>query len=140
MDDDKLFLIVNDGIVPFTLEHYKSIQSKVLNYFRDELLLMIERAPQKKKNIKKSNQVSVPSCSKNLENGKYYEGVVVEVNNQYGTFLNVKCNLYPYPLQVKSKREEIFENDKVSFKAVSEPNWADPNKLFWKADDVHRTE
>lgn len=65
---------------------------------------------------------------------------MVEVNNQYGTFLNVKCNLYPYPLQVKSKREEIFENDKVSFKAVSEPNWADPNKLFWKADDVHRTE
>lgn len=140
MDDDKLFLIVNNGIIPFTSEHYKNIQTKVLNYFRDELLLMIERAPQKKNSIKRNNQVSVSSNLKILEDGKYYEGVVVEVNNQCGTFLNVKCNLHPYPLHIKSKRGAIFENDKVSFKAVSEPNLVDPSKLFWKADDVHRIE
>ena len=139
MDDDKLFLIVNNGIAPFTSEHYKSIQTKVLYYFRDELLLMIERASKKKINIKESDQESAPSFLKNLEDGKYYEGVVVKVNNKNGTFLNIKCNLHPYPLQVKSKREVIFENDKVSFKAVSEPNRVDPSKLFWKADDVHRT-
>ena len=75
--------------------------------------------------------------SDSLEDGQTYEGLVVKVTNQNGTFLNVKCIQYPYPLQIKSKREDIYEDDEVLFMAVCEPNKYDSSKPFWKADDVH---
>lgn len=78
--------------------------------------------------------------SQGLEEGEYYEGVIVKVNNLHGTFLNVKCNLYPFPLPIKSKRMEIYEDEEVLFRAICEPNIKDPNKPFWKADDVHLKE
>lgn len=138
MEDDKLFLLLNNGIIPFTSEHYRNIQTKVLDYFRDELLLMIERAPQKRNSIKKTNQAQTTLSNQiRLENGKEYDGVVVEVKNQFGTFLNIKCTSFPYPLQINSQREDVYEDENVIFTAIKKPNVKDPARTFWMADDVH---
>ncbi len=134
MENDKLFELINNGISPFSSGHFKNIQSKVLALFKDELLLMIDNIHQSEKKEEKLMQVS--SQPKQLENGEYYEGVIVEVTKPLGTFLNVKCNLYPYPLKIKSKGENLCKDDVVKFKAVHEPNRNDPNKVYWLADDV----
>ena len=84
----------------------------------------------------KHSEIVISSRSKVLKNGEYFEGVIVTC----GTFLNVKCDLCPFTLQIKSKREEVYEDDTVIFKAVSEPNRSDSTKLFWQADDVHLKE
>lgn len=136
MDDERLFALINNGIPPFSTEHFKNIQSKVLSLFKDELLLILDKSPKNKAGKKSSN----PVVPKQLVDGEYYEGIIVEVSNQYGSFLNVKCNLYPYPLQIKSQREDLYEDNKVEFMAVQEPNRNDPNKKFWIAKDVHLIE
>lgn len=65
-------------------------------------------------------------------NGNYYKGVIVKVGNQ----LKVKCDLYRYPLMIKSQKENISKDDEVVFMAGQEQNNKDPNKIFWYADDV----
>lgn len=136
MDDDKLYSLINNGIVPFNVDHFKNIQSTLLNLFRKELELMLKKTSQNR-NTNGARVIARKTKIESLEDGKIYEGLVVEVSNQYGTFLNVKCIQYPYPLQIKSKREDLFENDEVLFMAVCEPNKIDASKPFWKADDVH---
>ena len=71
-----------------------------------------------------------------LEDGKEYEGTIESVTNAYGTFLNVRCPNHAFPLQIKNKIGSLSQNDKVKFIAVSEPNIKNPNKSFWKADQV----
>lgn len=84
-----------------------------------------------------------PTANKHLglEDGKEYEGVIVDTTDQYGnTFLKVKCNQFPFPLQIRSKRNAVDVDDIVSFRAVVEPNKNDPQKKFWFAEDVHLKE
>lgn len=138
MEDNDLYDIINNGQHPFTSEHFKNIQSKVLLLFKDELLSMLENSPKKIKIRQNHHPCTVRP--QHLEDGQIYEGLIVEVSNQYGTFLNVKCSQYPYPLQIKTKREDIYEDDEVLFKAVCEPNKTDSSKPFWKAADVHLKE
>lgn len=73
-----------------------------------------------------------------LEDGKYYEGIIVKVSNKYGFVLKVKIDCYPFLLSIISPKDNLRENNIVSFKAVAEPNRTDPNKIFWKADNVHQ--
>lgn len=136
MDDKEFYDMINNGYPPISTDHFKNIQKTVLLLFKDELLSMQEKAPRKKKSEPKVN-IPVSTQSKQLEDGKVYEGVIVEVSNQYGTFLNVKCTLFPYPLQINSKRENIYEDKEVIFTAINKPNVKDPTKSFWMADDVH---
>lgn len=81
-----------------------------------------------------------PLQSKELENGKFFEGIIVEVENHFGNFLNVKCELYPFPLQIKPRHNDLKKDNVVTFKAVQEPNKKDPSKPFWIATDVHLKE
>ena len=74
------------------------------------------------------------------EEGNYHEGIIIEVENQHGNFLNVKCDLYQFPLQIKSKKGKLKKDDMVLFKLVQEPNKKDPNKQFLFAEDVHLKE
>lgn len=135
MDDDELYDMINNGKHPISPEHFKTMQSNILLLFKDELLLMLEKSPGKKQ--KKQNPSPVPIQSKQLEDGKEYEGIIVEVSNQFGTFLNVKCTLFPFPLQINSQREDVYEDEEVIFTAMNKPNVKDPTKSFWMADDVH---
>ena len=133
MDDDELYEMINNGNPPISPDHFKNIQTNVLLMFKDELLLMIEKGP---KNDKKKASPT-PELREQLIDGECFEGVIVKVSNQNGTFLNVKCNQYHHTLPIKTKREELFVDDVVSFKAICEPNKKDPNRDFWAAYDVH---
>ncbi len=135
MDDDEFYGMINNGHHPIYSEHFSNIQKNVLLLFKDELLSMQEKSTSKKQT--KPNIPIIPSQQKQLEEGKNYEGVIVEVNNQYGTFLNVKCALFPFPLQINSQREDVYEDEEVIFTAKNKPNVKDPTKPFWVADDVH---
>ena len=135
MDDDELYDMINNGNHPISPEHFKNIQSNILLLFKDELLSMQEKSPKGKQKKVKTSPILVKS--KQLEDGKEYEGIIVEVSNQFGTFLNVKCTLFPYPLQINSQREDVYEDEEVIFRALNKPNVKDPTKSFWMADDVH---
>lgn len=88
-------------------------------------------------NISEENDKTQSTQSKKLEDGLYYEGIIVETRNSYGTFLNVKCDLYPFPLPIKNKKKNTTKDCAVRFKAVQEPNRKESSKAFWVADDVH---
>lgn len=132
-DDRKLFSKVNNGIEPYKSIHFSNMQSTILNMFKQELLDM--------RNSTTSSVISNGSFSSTatipfLEDGKEYEGTIESVTNAYGTFLNVRCPNHAFPLQIKNKIGSLSQNDKVKFIAVSEPNIKNPNKSFWKADQV----
>lgn len=135
MDDEEFYGMINNGYRPISPDHFSNIQKNVLLLFKDELVSMLEKFPSRKQT--KPNIPIIPSQSKQLEEGKDYEGVIVEVNNQYGTFLNVKCALFPFPLQINSQQEDVYEDEEVIFTAKNKPNLKDPTKPFWVADDVH---
>ena len=135
MDDDEFYGMINNGHHPIYSEHFSNIQKNVLLLFKDELLSMQEKSISKKQT--KPNIPIIPSQQKQLEEGKNYEGVIVEVNNQYGTFLKVKCALFPFPLQINSQREDVYEDEEVIFTAIIGPNLKNPSRPFWMADDVH---
>ena len=50
-------------------------------------------------------------------------------------FQFTKIKLF-YNIQIKNKIGILSQNNKVKFIAVSEPNIKNPNKSFWKADQV----
>lgn len=131
---------------PQTPEEWHHFQKCLLNHFLQELNEIYEsikdqstdKAKLHPSKTCKSNHRQITNKPIGLENGKDFDGVIVETTNQYGsTFLNVKCNQYPYPLQIRSRRDEVDVDDIVSFKAVVEPNKNDPQKKFWFAEDVH---
>ena len=136
MDDDKLYSLINNGIVPFTGNHFKYIQSTLLNMFRNELELMLKKSPQNR-NLNVTRHMAREIKSESLEDGQIYEGLIVKVTNQFGTFLNVKCTSFPFPLQINSQREDVYEDEEVIFTAINKPNVKDPTKSFWMAEDVH---
>ena len=135
MDDGTLYNLINNGNPPITLEHFKNIQSNVLHLFRDELLLILNSSPKKKE--KKGKTMPCTEQPKQLEDGKYFEGII-EISNLNGTSLSVKCDFCPFPLPIQSKKEDVIEGEVVVFKAISKPNLKDSNKLFWMADEVHK--
>lgn len=135
MDDEELYAMINNGYPPISTDHFNNIQLNVLLLFKDELLLMLETSPGKKK--KKVSLSPISNQPKQLEDGKEYEGIIVDMGNQYNSILKIKCNLAPFPLMINSQREDVYEDDEVLFTAISKPNLKDPTKMFWIADDVH---
>ena len=134
MDDRRLFAILNNGIVPFESLHFSNIQTTVLKMFKQELLDMNNSNTSSV--ISSGSYSSITTTVPFLEDGKEYEGTIVSVTNVRGTFLNVRCPNYAFPLQIKNKVGSLSLNDIVIFTAFSEPNINDPNKSFWKADKV----
>lgn len=134
MSESKLSSLINDGIWPYKKEHFKNAQMNVLKMFRDELILM--QSSCKTNIVKQEDDFRNPKIPKILEDGKDYEGEIISVSNQYGTFLNVKCVQHTHPLHIIGRIGNLDEGDRVMFKAVKEQNKIDPNKSFWKAGDV----
>lgn len=130
IDDEEFYGMINNGHHPIYPEHFSNIQKNVLLLFKNELLSMLEKNPQK---AKKSPSIVRQQF---LEDGKEYEGKIVSVTNKHGTFLNVKCNNHAYPLHIINKPSNISVDDVVSFIAIKEPHIKDSNKFFWKADQV----
>ena len=87
--------------------------------------------------VRKQTIINTPVSAqpRKLENGKTYEGKII--GKQYGSSLKVKCSLFPFPLQINTQREDLFEDEEVYFTAITKPNMKDPSKPFWMADDVH---
>lgn len=135
MDDEELYAMINNGYPPISNDHFSNIQLNVLLLFKDELLQMLEKSPEKKQKIMRPSPFSIQP--KQLEDGKEYEGIIVDMGNQYNSILKIKCNLAPFPLIINSQREDVYENDEVLFTACSKPNLKDSTKTFWMADDVH---
>lgn len=99
----------------------------------------IKKHPDKEENRKnwvKIGNTERENDQKELENGKDFEGIIIKVKNDKGIFLNVKCELYPYPLQIKPRQNDLKEEDIVIFKAVQEPNKNNPSKFYWIASEV----
>ena len=136
LDDRRLFSILNNGIVPFQSIHFANIQSVVLNMFKQELLDMNQTGTNP--TVSTRNSMAGTERAKFLEDGKEYEGLIVVVNNQHGTFFNVKCQNHAYPLQIITKLCNLRENDVVLFTAIKEQNLKDSSKFFWKADNVRK--
>ena len=134
MDDEELYGMINNGNPPISTDHFKNIQLNVLLLFKAELLSMQEKFPGKKQI--KVNPSPTPTQSKQLEDGKEFEGIIVDTGNPYNSF-KVKCNFAPFPLNIASQREGLYEGDEVLFTAICKPNIKDPTKMFWMADDVH---
>ena len=134
MDDEELYGMINNGNPPISTDHFKNIQLNVLLLFKAELLSMQEKSPGKKQI--KVNPSPIPTQSKQLEDGKEFEGIIVDTCNPYNSF-KVKCNFAPFPLYIASQREGLYEGDEVLFTAICKPNIKDSTKMFWMADDVH---
>ena len=135
MDDGEFYGMINNGHHPIYPDHFSNIQKSVLLLFKDELVSMLEKISSRKQTT--PSTPITPSKAKQLEEGVNYDGVIVEVSNQFGVFLNVKCALFPFPLQINSQREDVYEDEEVVFTAITKPNMKDPTKPFWMADDVH---
>lgn len=140
MEDIELYKLINNGRgAPISTEHFSVIQFNILKLLKDELVLMSKESQKPKQSIDGTPKQSKPLDY--LVDGEWYEGKIVEENNYYGgTQLKVKCNQYPYPLQIKSKREELYEGEEVKFQAGSEPNSKDSSKTYWYARDVYLKE
>lgn len=138
MSDKKLSLLINNGVWPFEKDHFICAQMNILKMFRAELIDMLSIC--KKNTSRKEDSNIQQEISKILEDGKDYEGDIVSVSNQHGTFLNVKCLQHTHSLHIIGKIENLNEGDRVMFKAVKEQNIKDPNKVFWKAGDVRLKE
>lgn len=132
-DDRKLFSKVNNGIEPYKSIHFSNMQSTILNIFKQELLDMRNSTTS---SVISNGSFLSPTTIPFLEDGKEYEGTIESVTNAHGTFLNVRCPNHAFQLQIKNKIGSLTLNDTVKFIAVSEPNIKNPNKPYWKADQV----
>lgn len=139
MTDQKLFALINNGNAPFKKEHYMMIQKKVLDMFKNELINMQDsfHGLMPKNSVLQQSPVNPHHYQSNLQDGQWYDGVIEEITNSYGTFLKVKCTHFPYPLQIKNSDFCLVKGAEVIFTARSEPNIKDKSKIYWIAEDVH---
>ena len=126
--------IWGSSIEPRTPDEWLRFQQCMLNRFVQELVDLNDYI---EKELYDNKETISPSIDEGLCDGEEYEGIVIEVQNQHGTFLNIRCDSYPYPLQIKSLKEEVYVDEIVFFRASWVPNKKDPNKKFWYAEDVH---
>lgn len=85
---------------------------------------------------KKKNKIE--SSGQKLEDGKVYEGKVVEVINHYGRkFKRIRCSAHYSTLEMRNTlSDEFYEDDIVTFVAHKEPDRKNPKVDFWYADDI----
>ena len=136
MSDKQLYHLINHGICPYEQQHFANVQMNVLKMFREELCLIQNCITKQSKDI----EDCITKQSKKLEDGKLYEGIVVSISNPCGTFLNIKCKQCPFPLQIESKLNEVYEDEIVMFTAKKKTNKKDSNKAFWVAENVRLKE
>ena len=125
--------IWGSSIEPSNPDEWLRFQKCMLNRFMQELIDLNDYI---EKELYEKNKTITPSFDEGLCDGEEYEGTVIEVQNQRGTFLNIRCDSCPYPLQVKSWKEEVYADENVIFRASWVPHKKDPNKKFWYAEDV----
>lgn len=86
---------------------------------------------------KKKNKIE--AIDKKIEDGKTYEGKVIEVNTTYGRRVKrIKCSVHYSPLEMRNTLpDEFYEDDIVTFVAHREPDRKNPKADFWYADDIN---
>lgn len=134
MSEERLYNLVNNGLRPFLIDHYKNIQLTVLNMFTRELMSMLASSHSNANNIPVRNTI-IPRPI--LVSDNEYEGKIVLV----GSFKKVECDIYPYPLKIEGGSDsDVYEDEIVIFTAKSRPNDRDANKTFWYATNVRLKE
>lgn len=71
-----------------------------------------------------------------LIDGDDFEGIII-IN---GTYKNIKCKNYPFPLRIEDTNNDFYEDEKVIFTAKSRPNDRDNSKTFWYATNIRLKE
>lgn len=133
MSEDRLYSIVNNGLRPFLIDHFKNIQLNVLNMFTQELLAMLSCS--RTNNLNPVSRVVTPRPI--LVSDNEYEGKIIMV----GSYKKIECDIYPFPLKIEGCNDyDVFEDENVIFTAKSRPNDRDANKTFWYATNVRLKE
>lgn len=85
---------------------------------------------------KRKNRID--AGGKKIEEGKTYEGKVVEITTSYGRKVKrIKCPVHFSPLEMRNTMsDEFYEDDIVTFIAHKEPDRKNPKIDFWYADDI----
>lgn len=133
MSENRLYSIVNNGLRPFMIDHFKNIQLNVLNMFTQELLTMLSCSHTN--NLNPVSRVVTPRPI--LVSDNEYEGKIIMV----GSYKKIECDIYPFPLKIEGCNDyDIFEDEIVIFTAKSRPNNRDASKTFWYATNVRLKE
>ena len=133
MSEARLYTIVNNGLRPFLIDHFKNIQLNVLNMFTQELLAMLSCS--RTSNLKQARQFVTDRPI--LVPDNEYEGKIIMV----GSYKKIECDIYPFPLKIEDCNDcDVFEDEIVIFTAKSRPNDRDANKTFWYATHVRLKE
>lgn len=77
--------------------------------------------------------------NKRIEDGKTYEGRVVEIKTTYGRKVKrIKSSVYYSPLEMRNTlSDEFYDDDIVTFVARKEPDRNNPKVDFWYADNIN---
>lgn len=77
--------------------------------------------------------------NKRIEDGKMYEGRVVEIKTAYGRKVKrIKSSVYYSPLEMRNTlSDEFYNDDIVTFVARKEPDKNNPKVDFWYADNIN---
>lgn len=133
MSENRLYSIVNNGLRPFTIDHFKNIQLNVLNMFTQELLTMLSCSHTN--NLNPVSRVVTPRPI--LVSDNEYEGKIIMV----GSYKKIECDISPFPLKIEGCNDyDIYEDEIVIFTAKSRPNDRDASKTFWYATNVRLKE
>lgn len=126
MTTERLYCLVNNGLHPYTVDHYKNIQLTVLNLFRQELISMTTNR------LVETNNTST-GIRKRLVENQNFEGKIV----LFSSCKKIQCENYPYPLRIEDcNDDEIYEGDIVIFTAKSRPNDRGNGNPYWFATNV----
>lgn len=125
--------IWGSSIEPRTPNEWLRFQECMLNCFMQELIDLNDYI---EKELYENKETELHPVDEGLCEGDEYEGFVIEVKNLHGSFLKIRCDNYPFPLQIKSWKEEVYADENVIFRASWVPNKKDPSKKFWYAEDV----
>ena len=91
---------------------------------------------------REKRKTKVVTANKRIEDGKTYEGKVIEITTTYGRKVKrIKSPDYYRPLEMRNTlSDEFYEDEIVTFVARKEPDKKNPKEDFWYADSIRLKE
>lgn len=91
---------------------------------------------------REKRKAKVVTANKRIEDGKTYEGKVIEITTTYGRKVKrIKSPVYYRPLEMRNTLyDEFYEDEIVTFVARKEPDKKNPKEDFWYADSIRLKE
>lgn len=146
---EALFELQGHKNEPDTPEQWFQLQLKMLQLFLIELNTVkqkVNNLPDSPNNddndtqeevtkpsIKVLGKIELPNVPKTVStpaSERTFTGIYSKTHNK------VKSETFPYPYEVRTKVEELYDGAEVVFERGSEPNANDPNKTYYFAKNV----